>query len=84
MLRSMLRWAAFGSLRPRVTASPLRRNMMRAVDSSSAPVRGFGYTVLGAIAVRRLLSGRDSEPLSQKLKPGESMFIETRRPERHR
>jgi hypothetical protein len=83
VLRSVLRWAAFGSLRPRVAASPLRRNMLRAVDSSSTPVRGIGYTVLGVIAARRLLSGRDSATFSEKLKPGESISIETRRPGRN-
>lgn len=84
MLRTVLRWAAFGSLRPRAVSSPLRRNMVRAMDSPSGPLRGIGYVAVGVIAVRRMLSGRDVEPFTQKLKAGESMVIDTRRSGRPR
>jgi len=82
MLRTVLRWTAFGSLRPRAAASPLRRNVMRAVDSPSGPVRGIGYAALALVALRRVLGGRETEPFTQKLKAGESMVIDTRRPGR--
>lgn len=84
MLRTILRWAAFGSLRPKLSSSPVRRNMVRAMDSPSGPLRGIGYVAVGLIAMRRMLSDRDVEPFTQKLKPGESMVIDTRRPERKR